>query len=59
MTFDAAKKDCPPQMRDREVIRVDFNTDKFGITAALRQAFNSAATDPSDSDFEKLLAGLN
>lgn len=44
---------------DREVIRVDFQTAHPGIAAALRRAFNAAAEEPTDHDFEALLRRLN
>jgi hypothetical protein len=59
MSFEAAFNRNPSPARDREVIRVDFARDNFGITAALRQAFAAAANDSCDRDFEKLLNELN
>lgn len=44
---------------DREIIRVDFQTAHPGIAAALRRAFNAAAEEPTDRDFEALLRRLN
>lgn len=44
---------------DREVIRVDFPPTHAGITAALRRAFEAAASEPSDRDFAELLRRLN
>ena len=44
---------------DREIIRVEFPTEHAGIAAALRRAFNAAAEEPSDRDFEALLRRLN
>jgi len=44
---------------DREIIRVDFPIAHAGIAAALRRAFNAAAEEPSDRDFEALLRRLN
>ena len=46
-------------MMDRRVIRVDVPPAHAGITAALRRAFEAAATDPSDRDFAELLRKLN
>ena len=44
---------------DRRVIQVDMQPTHAGITAALRRAFEAAATDPSDRDFAELLRRLN
>jgi hypothetical protein len=44
---------------DRQVIRVDIPPTHAGITAALRRAFEAAATEPSDRDFAELLRRLN
>jgi hypothetical protein len=44
---------------DRRVIRVDIPSAHAGITAALRRAFEAAATEPSDRDFAELLRKLN
>jgi hypothetical protein len=44
---------------DRRVIRVDLPPTHAGITAALRRAFESAATDPCDREFADLLRRLN
>jgi hypothetical protein len=44
---------------DRRVIRVDMLPTHAGITAALRRAFESAASDASDRDFADLLRRLN
>lgn len=44
---------------DREIIRIDFPTANAGIAAALRGAFNAAAEEPTDRDFEALLRRLN
>jgi hypothetical protein len=44
---------------DREIIRVDFPLANAGITAALRRAFQAAAEEPSDRDFDALLRRLN
>ena len=44
---------------DRRVIRVDIPPAHAGITAALRRAFETAATDPGDRDFAELLRKLN
>lgn len=44
---------------DRREIRVDFQPTHAGITAALRRAFEAAASEPSDRDFAELLRRLN
>ena len=46
-------------MLDRRVIRVDVPPAHAGITAALRRAFEAAASEPSDRDFAELLRKLN
>ena len=44
---------------DRRVIRVDVEPMHAGITAALRRAFQAAASDPPGRDFSDLLRRLN
>ena len=44
---------------DRRIIRVDMTPTQAGITAALRRAFEAAASDPCDRDFADLLRHLN
>ena len=44
---------------DRQVIRVDILPTHAGITAALRRAFEAAASEPCDRDFAELLRRLN
>ena len=44
---------------DREIIRVRTPTAHAGVTAALRRAFQAAAEEPTDRDFEALLRRLN
>jgi hypothetical protein len=44
---------------DRRLIRVDIPLAHAGITAALRRAFEAAATEPCDRDFAELLRKLN
>jgi hypothetical protein len=44
---------------DRRVIRVDTPPTHAGIAAALRRAFEAAASEPSDRDFAELLRRLN
>jgi hypothetical protein len=50
-----------PQLNhmDRRIIRVDMPPAHAGITAALRRAFEAAASEPSDRDFAELLRKLN
>ena len=44
---------------DHRVIRVEIPPAHAGITAALRRAFEAAAAEPCDRDFEGLLRRLN
>ena len=44
---------------DRRVIRVDMTPTQAGITAALRRAFETAASEPCERDFADLLRRLN
>jgi hypothetical protein len=44
---------------DRRIIRVDAPPAHAGITAALRRAFEAAASEPCDRDFADLLRKLN
>lgn len=44
---------------DRRIIHVDIPPAHAGITAALRRAFEAAATEPSDRDFAEILRKLN
>ena len=44
---------------DRREIRVDVQPTHAGITAALRRAFEAAASEPCDRDFGELLRRLN
>ena len=44
---------------DRRVIRVDVAPEHAGVMAALRRAFESAAREPSQHDFDALLRRLN
>lgn len=43
----------------RRIIRVDVPPAHTGIMAALRRAFEAAASEPSDRDFAELLRRLN
>ena len=44
---------------ERRIIRVEMARTHAGITAALRRAFEAAASEPSDRDFAELLRKLN
>lgn len=44
---------------DRRVIQLDLPPAHVGITAALRRAFEAAASEPCDRDFTELLRRLN
>lgn len=44
---------------DRRVIQVDVPPAHAGIMAALRRAFEAAASEPTDRDFADLLRRLN
>ena len=44
---------------DRRIIRVDIPPAHAGIMAALRRAFEAAASAPCDRDFAELLRKLN
>jgi hypothetical protein len=44
---------------DRRVIRVDMPPEHAGVMAALRRAFEAAAREPSERDFDELLRRLN
>ena len=43
---------------DRRIIQVDVSPTQAGITAALRRAFEAAASEPCNH-FDDLLRGLN
>ena len=44
---------------DRRIIQIDAPPTHAGITAALRRAFEAAASEPCDRDFAELLRKLN
>jgi hypothetical protein len=46
-------------LMDRRLIQVTVPSDHAGITAALRRAFEAAASEPCDRDFAELLRRLN
>ena len=60
MTVEREKVAVPElTSMDRRVIRVDIPPAHAGITAALRRAFDAAASEPCDRDFAELLRKLN
>ena len=44
---------------DRRIIRVDMPPAHAGVMAALRRAFEAAASEPCERDFAELLRKLN
>ncbi|HUG46493.1 MAG TPA: hypothetical protein VMK31_08315 [Sphingomicrobium sp.] len=44
---------------NRRPIRIDLPPQHLGVMAALRHAFEAAAKEPSDRDFDELLRKLN
>ena len=44
---------------DRRIIQVEVTPSHAGIMAALRRAFDAAASEPCDRDFAELLRQLN
>jgi hypothetical protein len=44
---------------DRQLIRIEAPPVRAGIMAALRRAFEAAASEPSERDFAELLRKLN
>jgi hypothetical protein len=60
MKFEREKVAVPDlNSMDRRIIRVDVPPTHAGITAALRRAFEAAASEPCDRDFAELLRKLN
>ena len=47
------------QPMDRRIIQVDTPSAHAGIMAALRRAFEAAASEPCERDFAELLRKLN
>ena len=47
------------QPMDRRIIQVDMPSTHAGIMAALRRAFEVAASEPCERDFAELLRQLN
>ena len=54
-TFAPSDLNC----MDRRIIQVQMPPAHAGIMAALRRAFEAAASEPSDRDFTELLRKLN
>ena len=52
-------KEADFEAMDRRVIQVEHPPAHAGITAALRRAFEAAASEPCDRDFAELLRRLN
>jgi hypothetical protein len=59
MMVEREQNKAPECPMDRRIIRVDFPPAHAGITAALRRAFEAAATEPCDRDFAELLRQLH
>lgn len=59
MEIRAGLKESKQVARDRELIRINLADERMGIAAALRRAFDQAAHEPCDRDFEELLRQLN
>jgi hypothetical protein len=60
MTIEPEKRAASEvNIMDRRIIRVDIPPTHAGITAALRRAFEAAASEPCDRDFAELLRRLN
>ena len=58
-SLEVREAESMEQSMDRDIIRVDFPLANAGIAAALRRAFQAAAEEPTDRDFEALLRRLN
>ena len=59
MKLDHGNAAAEPNNFGRQVIRVDLPPTHAGIMAALRRAFEAAASEPSSRDFAELLRRLN
>ena len=60
MKFQSEDEPMPElSSMDRRIIRVEMPSAHAGITAALRRAFEAAASEPCDRDFAELLRRLN
>ena len=58
-SLEVREAESMEQSMDRDIIRVDFPLANAGIAAVLRRAFQAAAEEPTDRDFEALLRRLN
>jgi hypothetical protein len=59
MNCESEQVKAPEFNLDRRIIRIDVPPAHAGITAALRRAFEAAASEPCDRDFAELLRQLN
>jgi hypothetical protein len=59
MKFEREVNSAPEANVDRRIIQMDMSATQAGITAALRRAFEAAASEPCDRDFAELLRRLN
>ena len=59
MKSEAEQTNAAEFSMDRKINRIDIPPSHAGITAALRRAFEAAASEPCDRDFAELLRQLN
>ena len=59
MKLEREVNSAPEANVDRRIIQMDMSATQAGITAALRRAFEAAASEPSDRDFAELLRRVN
>jgi hypothetical protein len=59
MKLEREVNSAPEANVDRRIIQMDMSATQAGITAALRRAFEAAASEPCDRDFAELLRRLN
>jgi hypothetical protein len=59
MKLERESVSVPDLSMDRRIIQIDMPSGHAGITAALRRAFEAAASEPCDRDFAELLRKLN
>jgi hypothetical protein len=59
MKLERKVNSAPEANVDRRIIQMDMSATQAGITAALRRAFEAAASEPCDRDFAELLRRLN
>jgi len=60
MQLNREEKDVPElSSMDRRIIQVDVPIGHAGITAALRRAFEAAASEPCERECAELLRKLN